>query len=244
MGSGFYARSGGLGSGRGSPRLLPSPRRPLPKRGCGTARRWYTAGHSTLRLFFFSTRAWFCLPPGNWGNDLGVPAFAIKPFFFDVGKAGGAVLGVDVVPCWPTGSGITEESGSGDRNGSWSVNLVQRRARRRALRWTLHTVYGRRDHRRGPKAPDVVPGGPTRSIPALDHHCPNSFLVLLVWVRLSRFWFQAGSGGLGAGWGSALFFGGALFLCSSLSPGCLYLFRDLARERTARKRNKAEITAR
>ncbi len=32
---------------------------------------------------------------------------------------------------------------------------------RGSLRWTLHIVYRRREHRRGPKAPDVVPRSPT-----------------------------------------------------------------------------------
>ncbi len=54
----------------------------------------------------------------------------------------------DVVPRGPTPSGITWESRSGERNGGGSVNPVQRRARKRALRWTLHAVYRRRERRR------------------------------------------------------------------------------------------------
>ncbi len=75
------------------------------------------------------------------------PAFSPKPFF-TWREHGRGPKAPDVVPGWPTGSSITRESGSMDRNGLWSVNPVQRRARKRALRWTLLIVYRRRERRR------------------------------------------------------------------------------------------------
>ena len=78
----------------GTPRLLPSPRRPLSERGSGTARRWYTAGLSALRLFFlFLFLGWRVVQaqrPGNWGNDFGETPFPISPFCKKKGTRSGA----------------------------------------------------------------------------------------------------------------------------------------------------------
>ncbi len=119
---------------------------------------------------------------------------------------------LEVVPGWPTGSGISGGSRSGDRNGGGSVNAVQRRARKRALRWTLHVVCSVPFKNVGNAGgavfgADVVPRRATPPIstdpsPAQGHHCPNSVLVLLVCVGLLRFGLQGGSGGLGSGRGA------------------------------------------
>ncbi len=117
---------------------------------------------------------------------------------------------LEVVLGWPTGSGITGESRSGDRNGG-AVNAVQRRDPPSGgpLRWTLHVVcsfpYTNVGNAGGAVfGADVVPRRATppistNPIPAQDHHCPNSVMVLLVRLRLWGSGLQAGISGLGAG---------------------------------------------
>ena len=71
---GFTQGAAGSVPAGGPPRLLPSPRRPPSKRGCGTARRWYTAGlsHPPILLsscfsLFLRTRAGSGLGPRGIG---------------------------------------------------------------------------------------------------------------------------------------------------------------------------------
>ena len=117
------------------------------------------------------------------GSNVGIPQGGIPP----VDPAGLGINGrehwrgpkaPDVVPRRPTRFDFIGELGFGERNEGGSVKVVQRRARTRALRWTLHGVYGRREHRRGPKAPDVVPGRPTHLISAGTIIAPIRFWVL------------------------------------------------------------------
>ncbi len=190
----------------GPPRLLPSPRRPLSKRGCGTARRWYTAGLSAFRLFFSLFLGLVLGNGGGIGAMIWGPPFPPNPFFYRKGTGSGAE---GPRRCSGLAHTVRHHPGIAVRGtkGGWGgqPGPTSGSPRGGSLRWTLQGIYGRREQGRGPKAPDVVPRWPPPSPPAGDHHCPNSILVLLGRVCLSgfRLYFLSLSHGRGLGEGGA-----------------------------------------
>ncbi len=104
------------------------------------------------------------------GSNVGIPQGGSLRWTLHIvyrhGEHGRGPKAPDVVPGGPTSSGITWESGSGERNGGGSVKEVQRRARKRALRWTLHIVYRRGDGGGPVFGADVVRRRASQSMPA------------------------------------------------------------------------------